>query len=69
MRKKLEDKMARIEEFQRRKDQEIQERKNRSRSKSPGTNGGVVTTMSEFECTPYNQSRIMMFERHGFNTI
>jgi hypothetical protein len=56
LRKKIEDKMSRIEEFQRRKEQQNEERKNRSKSKSPGngTNGGVVTTMSEFECTPYS---------------
>jgi hypothetical protein len=54
LRKKIEDKMSRIEEFTRRKEQEKVERKNRSKSKSPGNNGGVVTTMSEFECTPYN---------------
>jgi hypothetical protein len=71
LRKKIEDKMSRIEEFQRRKEQQNEERKNRSKSKSPGnaTIGGVVTTMSEFECTPYSQSKIMLFERHGLNTI
>lgn len=71
LRKKIEDKMSRIEEFTRRKELEKVERKNRSKSKSPGNNGGVVvTTMSEFECTPYNQSKMMLFERHGgFNTM
>ena len=56
-RKKYNDKVAKIEEIQRRKSMEMQERKNRS--KSPST---VITTLSEFDCTPYTSSK-MTFER------
>jgi hypothetical protein len=64
MRKKLEDKMARIDEMQRKREHDREER--RVKSKSPSNNN--VTTMSEFECTPYNQSK--MFDRNaGFNTL
>jgi hypothetical protein len=47
-RQKLDEKMAKIENIQKRKTLEHQERKNKS--KSPST---ILTTMSELECTPH----------------
>jgi hypothetical protein len=49
--------------MQRKREMEREER--RVRSKSPGN----VTTMSEFECTPNNQSRIFIDRNAGFNTL
>ncbi|TNV87710.1 hypothetical protein FGO68_gene810 [Halteria grandinella] len=63
--RKYEQKMAKIEEIQRRKSQEINERKQRQRS--PTTM--MPTIMSEFESTPYSHHNLQLDRYSGYNTL